>query len=151
MHRSVSKVLSSDVCCVRTKTQPCFSLRLNLCKRLGPENELQRCTAAKSPHLFGCTTLSRWFLSICSPHRPIFELITMTAVVKLLIREGPDPLNPTQRDNVTSVFFPTAIRTPLQMWKSGNAGETSPHSGTNCTNMSASPGSNYCPFSCLLD
>lgn len=25
---------------------------------------------AKSPHLFGCTTLSWWFLSICSPAQP---------------------------------------------------------------------------------
>lgn len=54
-------------------------------------------TPAKSPHLLGHTTLSCWFLSICSPTHPNIPANCCGSYHQCWLHRVADVLNPTQR------------------------------------------------------
>lgn len=65
--------------------------------------------AAKSPHLFGGTSLSWWFQSICCPHSPIFKLITAAAVINVAQSGIADLRRSTQKPKSKTVFHSNGV------------------------------------------
>lgn len=62
-------------------------------------------TPAKSPHLLGHTTLSCWFLSICSPTHPNIPANCCGSYHQCWLHRVADVLNPTQRHTCKLCFI----------------------------------------------